>query len=246
MTHRTRIAAASVSGLGLLLAASGVAVAAPPARTPRPRPVTFQAVVVEIDADDDAATPDTASLEVVEASRRTRAALGTDAEIDVVVDSKTRVSGPRRMVRTADDLRTGDWVQVQAVVDGDGVATARKLTLRLAAFEGTASAFDGTTLEVTWDEANKPATRWLAENDEPADVELTVGDATRFDDDVEPVAGDAVEVQARPSADDPAVLEAVAVEVKDAEDDEDDEEAPATTTTSTTSTTVATTTTTVA
>ena len=234
MTHLSRIVAASVSGLGLLAAASGVAAAAPPDRSERPRPVTFQAVVRELAVDDDAATPDTLTVEVTVASRRTRTALGGETEVDLLVQAGTRVSAPRRVARKVADVREGDWVTVKATVDGDGVASASRLQLRLPTFEGTVESADAETLAVTPAEANKPGDGWLADNGDPETVDLAVTDSTDFDDDVAPAAGDEVEVVARVSADDPAVLEAVAVEVEDGDDEGEDADAPEVTTTTTT------------
>ena len=122
---------------------------------------------------------------------------------EIPLATSTRYSSPKRLVRSAADLRVGDWVRVE-----QRGAAATRVQLRLVALEGTASdaGADGLTVEV--EDANRPGDAWLGDATS-ADVAYT--DATRFDDDVEPLVGDEVEVLARVSADDPAALEAVDV-----------------------------------
>lgn len=130
---------------------------------------------------------------------------------EVPLTSATRYSSPRHLVGSAADLRVGDTVRVD---QRDG--SARRVQLRLIALEGVATAVSADALTLDVDEANRPGTTFL---DGATSATVALTDATRLADDVEPIVGDAVEVQARVSAADPTALEAIAVEVKAAEDD---------------------------
>lgn len=168
------------------VAATAPAVARPGDR-PRPeRPVRTTGQVTAVDADS-----------------------VTVGETDIAVGSRTRFASPRRIVRSVEDLRIGDTVQVVS-----RAGTAQRIRLRLLAFEGTATAADDVSLTLDVDDANKVGDAYLGDE---TSVTVDVLDTTRFDDDLLPVAGDEVEVVARVSAEDETVLEALTVEVEEPE-----------------------------
>lgn len=215
---------ASLTIAGAALAAGVASPAAAAHRTPPLRPVSIEGVIaLPVDAPVEGDAADSITVEVVRASgRASRAWVRDAAEVTVELGSRTRFSSPRRLVRSADDLRTGEHVLVQALLSADGTATARRVTVRLLGFEGTVNSYVEPTLDMTVDEANRPGDTWLdtyGEGD-PASVSLDTSGA-RFDDDVLPTAGAEVEVLARVSADDPTALEAIAVEVEEQDDDEE-------------------------
>lgn len=194
-----RIAAAATV---LSLAAATPAIARHSDRSRPAKPVRVQGFITAIAEDD--------SSFVVDAN-------GTGKTVNL--GAKTRYSAPMRLVRNAADLREGDWVMT--ISRG---ATAQRVMVRLLAVEGTASAVtpaaDGADGSLTIDpitDANKIADAFLAD---ALAVDVALTDATRYDDDVEPVAGDEVEVLARVVDGAPTSLEAVAVEVEAVEETE--------------------------
>lgn len=184
-----RIARIAATATVLSVAAATPAVARHSERTRPERPVRTQGEVTAVDADS-----------------------VTVGETEIAVGDRTRFSSPRRMIGEVEDLRIGDSV---LVVSRGG--TAVRVTLRLLAFEGTATAVDVVSLTLDVEDANKIGDAYLGDE---TSVTVDLRETTRFDDDVEPVAGDEVEVLARVvGVEAPGELEAVTVEVEEDDDE---------------------------
>lgn len=130
----------------------------------------------------------------------------------VMLSDRTRFRGPMRLVDDAEDLRVGDGVRVKARLR-DGLLVARRVELRLHAFEGTLEAFDGASATLAVLEANRIGDAYLESMGNPASVTAAVTPGTKIEREGggDPQVGDAAELVARPAADGSG-LEAVKLE----------------------------------